>query len=398
MRKLIPTVLIALLTGAGLTMSAQNAQEDGNYTMDVQFRNIPDSVQFTLRTDGDSVVYRQKVRTKDNRLHFSLNITEDYPVALYITGKNPKDKNDGFYIPFYGGKGIHHRITSTADGFSNNELTFDGATWDADWMERQRHTNEYRELQSNIHREQEKHTVIVDSVKRIAMVKDPDIHRELSAKMMAAQTEYFDSVNRWVLAHPESPNALKWTKNVYTRIDRDSLVKFAEKVPLNMREMPEYKLLQTIIGSRKIEIGSLLDDYDLVGEDYDGTAVRLSQFTTPYILVDFNSLGCGPCRSAAREDFPWLLETYGDRLTVVSYSVDEERKQMEMAHEKDKTVWPTIWNGSGPSGEDCIKYSVTGYPRFFLFGPDRRLIAQRSGWGPHIFRLWIEEFIVPKGE
>lgn len=385
-------VIISLLFTAVIGVSSVSA-EDGNYTLDVQFNNIPDSVQFTLRTDGDSVIYRQKVRTLDNMLHFSLNISEDYPVPLYLTGKNPNDKKDSFFVSFYGGKGIHHRVTSAGVGFSDREVTFDGAPWDDVKNEMERsyadYYNRFKELSAKI----DATTVLTDSVNKRSTVVDYVEYARLSNERRKAQDEHFAARDAMILANPQSPDAIHNTSFLYNSVKREQLVDFAEKVPQGLRGMPEYATLMKFIDMPKIKFMSKLENFDLVGEDFDGAPVRLSQFTTPFILVEFNSFGCGACRSAAKEEIPQILKEHGDRITFVSYSTDEDREMMAKTHEKDNGTWPTIWNGSGSKGDDCIKYKVNSYPSFFLFGPERTLLTKWTGWGPGSIAKCLELFL-----
>lgn len=112
----------------GVMLSA--SAEETNYTLDVQFANVPDSVIFTLGSDDDVCHYRQKLPVIGNAIHYSLDIKEDQPVPLYVIGKNPTSKNDRFYFSFYGGKGEHQTIVSRANGFSTDSVTISGAPWD----------------------------------------------------------------------------------------------------------------------------------------------------------------------------------------------------------------------------------------------------------------------------
>ena len=106
-----------------------SASDTTNYTLDVQFKNIPDSVRFTLGSDDDT--YKQKVSTSGNHLHFALDISENYPVRFYLIGKNPADpKNDRFLIHFYGMKGLDQIIVSNANGFSTDSIVYSGTPWD----------------------------------------------------------------------------------------------------------------------------------------------------------------------------------------------------------------------------------------------------------------------------
>lgn len=379
----LSAIISCALCAMGL-LSTSMPTSARTYTLDVQFKNIPDSVRFTLGSNDDK--YKQKVYTSDNRLHFDLDITEDHPVKFYLIGKNPdQPKTDRFFISFYAGKGINHRVTSYLDGFSTDSVTFAGAPWDAarnSWTKfYQTNTkckNHYSELREELFMscpKTEDGGVKLDSA-TYAKAKS------LMAEIMRLQDEFSNGSKDFIMSHPDSPDALDLLGWRYPDFTQSELQEIASNVPANLKKSPENLRLEKLISITQIAPGAKLSDYDIEGENVDGSPIKLSQFTTPYILVDFNSLGCGACRAAAKHELPGFLEKYGDRVTFVSYSTDEDRKSMLKTHELDKATWPTIWDGKGRSGDTSLKYGVVGYPTFFLFGPDRTLIDKWTGWGP----------------
>ncbi|MDE6091141.1 MAG: TlpA family protein disulfide reductase [Duncaniella sp.] len=364
-----------------------SASDTTNYTLDVQFKNIPDSVRFTLGSDDDA--YKQKVSTSGNRLHFALDISENYPVRFYLIGKNPADpKNDRFLIHFYGMKGLDQIIVSNANGFSTDSIVYSGTPWDKAKMKWERYRDQNNREKTRIREESDrlsKNYLIEGSESRVKFDSIGKIRFDsLSNIIFKLQDDYFATQHDHILANPNSPDALSDLKWRYKYFTDDEIGTILPKIPEYMKGSPEEAYVNKIHSTKRIKMGDKLDNFDIVGENVDGTPIRLSQFTTPYIIVDFNSLGCGACRGAAKKELPGFVEKYGDTVTVVSYSTDESRKDMERTHEIDKATWPTIWDGSGPDGETCLKYGVTGYPTFFIFGPDRTLIDAWSGWGPNI--------------
>ncbi|MCM1076324.1 MAG: TlpA family protein disulfide reductase [Bacteroides sp.] len=367
------------------TASLLQAHASDSYTLDVEFKNIPDSVKFTLGSDNDDK-YKQKVSTSGNRLHFDLDITEDYPVRLYLIGKNPADQKDRFYVLFYGAKGINHKITSHLDGFSADSISYAGAPWDGQKMQIQNFQRVNHRLTSEISGRRHKlfdsasngnrdEPITLDSVSRIEA-------EALWKQIDRLQNEYKDYTDKFIIDNPDSPDALSFIGWRYPNLSRSDLESFAARVPANLKESPEYSVLRKILDLKIISLGDKLSDYELTGENVEGTPVNISQFTSPYIIVEFSSLGCGACRMAAKKELPDFLKKHADKVTFVSFSVDEDRKSMEKAHRLDNATWQTIWDGKGASGETCLKYGVTGYPSFFVFGPGRTLLHTWSGWGP----------------
>lgn len=377
-------ILFTLVLSTAIQLSAADTS---NYNLDVQFKNIPDSVCFTLGSDDDA--YKQKVFTSGNSLHFALDISENYPLSFYLIGKNPSDpKNDRFLIHFYGMKGLSQTIVSNSDGFATDSIVYSGTPWDEAKMNWERYRAQNNREKKRIRKETEQlgkkyliegseNMVKFDSIGKIR-------HDSLYKILFKLQDDFFATQHDHILANPNSPEALSDLKWRYQNFTDDEIKNILLQIPDYMKGSPEEAYVKKIHSTKRIKLGDKLDNYDITGENVDGTPVRLSQFTTPYIIVDFNSLGCGACRGAAKKELPGFVEKYGDKVTFVSYSTDESRKDMERTHEIDKATWPTIWDGSGPGGDTCLKYGVTGYPTFFIFGPDRTLIETWSGWGQDI--------------
>lgn len=387
--------LSALMAGALMCVPfLSGASGPANYTLDVKMKNVPDSVIFTLGSDDDPK-YKQKVPVVGDSLHFELNIQEDFPIEFYLTARNPQNKEDRFITSFYGGRNISQKLNNVADGFAvAPKIT--GAPWDeatAEWGRIHRdYSDTMKALMDERARLMPQGQPGGDGVVRPDSVTGRKMS-EIGKKMQARNKEFDETMKQWIMSHPDVPEAVSLMSWRYARFSREELEAFGARVPAAMMEMPVGKVLKQRLDTRIIAVGDNLDDYDLVGVDADSVAIRLSQFTTPYILVDFNSLGCGACRMAAKQEIPKIIEEYAGELTFVSYSVDEERKRMLRAHELDKATWPSIWNGSGAQGMDCIKYGVTGYPTFFLFGPDRMLIETFTGWGPEYVSKKIKPHI-----
>ena len=377
----LSVIISCALCAMGL-LSAPMPASAQTYTLDVQFKNIPDSVRFTLGSHDDK--YKQKVYTSDNRLHFDIDITEDYPVRFYLTGKNPdQPKTDHFFINFYAGKGINHRVTSYLDGFSTDSVTFAGAPWDAAHNQWTKFHNTNTKCKNHYSKLQQKLLSSCPKTEDGNIDMDSATYAKVHfsrTEIMRLQDEYFNECKNFIRSHPDSPDALGLINSeLFTQSE---LQEIASNVPANLKKSPENLHLEKLISITQIAPGAKLLDYDIEGENADGSPIKLSQFTTPYILVEFNSLGCSACRAAARNELPGFVEKYGDRVTFVSYSTENDRKSMLKTHELDKATWPTIWDGKGHSGDTSLKYGVVSYPTFFLFGPDRTLIDQWLGWGP----------------
>ncbi len=63
--------------------------------------------------------------------------------------------------------------------------------------------------------------------------------------------------------------------------------------------------------------------------DTEGRLAEVTDFPGKWVLVDFWFQGCAPCLAEMRQ-FPRLLEKYGDRLVILSVSIDPESRTREL--------------------------------------------------------------------
>lgn len=79
---------------------------------------------------------------------------------------------------------------------------------------------------------------------------------------------------------------------------------------------------------------------DLLLETTDGQPVHLKNVVIPgkYNFIDFWASWCGPCR-AAIPSVKQLYKKLGDKLNIISISVDKKRQDWEKAMEEEKMSW-----------------------------------------------------------
>ncbi len=79
---------------------------------------------------------------------------------------------------------------------------------------------------------------------------------------------------------------------------------------------------------------------DLLLETTDGQPVHLKNVVIPgkYNFIDFWASWCGPCR-AAIPSVKQLQQKLGDKLNIISISVDKKRQDWERAMEVEKMTW-----------------------------------------------------------
>lgn len=115
------------------------------------------------------------------------------------------------------------------------------------------------------------------------------------------------------------------------------------------------------------------DLYDLEGKKH-----RLEEFKGKPVLLDFWSRGCGPCVSAMPE-MKQLQELYGDRLQLVSISLDDATGWRQAIAEHGMT-WYNLRDPKGLAGL-CTRYGGRGIPRYVFISAQGKVVEMWSGYG-----------------
>ena len=139
----------------------------------------------------------------------------------------------------------------------------------------------------------------------------------------------------------------------------------------------------------KIKAGDVMTDGTLY--DPDGNEHHLAEFKGQYILLDFWSQTCGPCRRAIPE-LEEVARTYAGRLTVVCISTDPKEvwKQCLQIKGMKGIQWNELRNDGGGLQAD---YGVQGLPHYVLIAPDGKVKHIWAGYWKGVIRTILETHI-----
>ena len=133
---------------------------------------------------------------------------------------------------------------------------------------------------------------------------------------------------------------------------------------------------------RRIATGT--DIIDFTAETLEGDSVQLADVRaeSEIVLVEFWASWCGPCRT----EIPHMKQAYEEHqpngFEIVSFTIDNEREDWELASEEEDIPWLNL--GMGEEAEAPTAYSVTGVPKNYLVDSNTGEILATDLRGHHL--------------
>ena len=167
-----------------------------------------------------------------------------------------------------------------------------------------------------------------------------------------------------------------WSKEAEGHPYRKELLAIYELWPQPRKESPLGKFFQRkFFLPGMVWTGDEMADADLL--DTLGRVHRLADYKGKYLLLDFWSIGCDPCRRAQPE-MKRLGEVYRDVLTVIGITQDGEPSWKKYSAEQGigGVNLRDPKRGAGLSG----RYSVERIPHYVLISPEGKVITSWTGY------------------
>ena len=226
----------------------------------------------------------------------------------------------------------------------------------------------------------------------------------LSADRQKAEAFYNDFVERYIKfnldaakKNPDNEVAVQVLMNLRGLIDDEQASAIISKMSAEMLEREDVAALKKGLDARiataegkpfvDFTVNTVVGQTRSVPPQPKYAEVKLSDYVGKgkYILLDFWSPWCGPCR----REMPNIKAVYdkykGDKFDVVSIAV-WEREPVDVTIETAAKLgmdWNQINNGGREPAE---LYGVEGIPHLILFGPDGTIL-KRGFHGAEIDRI-----------
>ena len=170
---------------------------------------------------------------------------------------------------------------------------------------------------------------------------------------------------------------------------RKKVIELYGKMSEEDKKMPRGQLIAvSLFPPDIVEVGNDMADADLL--DINGNTKHLSDYLGKYMLLDFWSIGCGPC-IAALPEMKEISETYRDKLTIISISLDSDAIWKEALKTHDMP-WINIRDPKSTGGLGA-NYGVRTIPNYIMISPEGKVVDKWAGYGTGSLKRKVEENI-----
>lgn len=179
----------------------------------------------------------------------------------------------------------------------------------------------------------------------------------------------------YVKAHPQSLIAANMLDIYATTWGKDITASLYQNLSPGMKNTKYGQHISNYISlNRNVNVGDKYVDFEL--PDTGGKPVKLSDIKSKYILLEFWSSLCGPCR----ESNPDLIKTYNTYkekgFTILGVSLDENKERWVKAIKDDHLPWPNISDLKGDQNRAGLIYGISAVPSNFLIDENGTIIAK----------------------
>ena len=159
---------------------------------------------------------------------------------------------------------------------------------------------------------------------------------------------------------------------------QERMEKAWQKIPERLKKEPEGikagKELSVAGKNIGLKEGDSLPGYTFTGED--GKPVSTTEFRGKYLLLDFWTSWCGPCR-AEHFNMKKVFEKYSNRnFVILQVSLDTQKEKWLKALKEDNLPWRNLLSTNGWDKNLEKVFSFNSVPSSYLAGPDGKIIAR----------------------
>ena len=402
-------VSIAFVMGSFLLLSATSKHQEpkpcqvpeGEFVIYGELQNVPDgSVLELLRSEGNLMPRITSDTVMDGKFVFRDTITDSQAHKLRLTARSKGFPNtflniwvkSGAYVKIIGNDCLHSLWHVESDVSEQHDENLFSEVALAERKQMLTYVTEWNDVYSTgLQQGLDKPTLRkVDSLLKLFLpLVDSIALHELNYMKEAPVTAV------WLDRYATYVTFLQWNKSFG---HEDLIRSLYDRMSDADRATEEGQLITAYLNLPEVvNVGDQMVDGDLY--DMKGNLHHLSEFKGKYIMLDFWSLGCGPCL----QSFPELKEvseTYKDSLEIVSISMDTKESWSDFVERKGLTG--NQWNelAKGTTGLAAV-YQVKAIPRYVMITPEGIIVGMWSGYGPGSIKEKVQSWLqsdTPKAE
>ncbi len=128
---------------------------------------------------------------------------------------------------------------------------------------------------------------------------------------------------------------------------------------------------------KRLSVGNVAPRFSQM--DTSGKKVYLSNFTGKYVLIEFWSVYCGPCRLENKNLVRVFNKYQNENFSIVSISLDKKIDRqvwLETIRNDGIDLWTQVSDMKGWNNKAAKLYAVNAIPQNFLIDPAGKIIAK----------------------
>jgi peroxiredoxin len=358
---------LKFLLAALVTVAAASCQQKGETAIEVNLTDIPENCRIDVsRVEGrgGQTIYIDSSKTTERKFTLKCDsITDNTSFTIFIQ----KITDKGQALAYTG-------TILVADGYTT-KVSGKGiypSTWTID----SKHPK-----QAFLNKLDEGCKDLKKQIDEIRLASDTVSSRESRMKLYDLQDEIYDKISEKQFALMETlPIDEYWLEELgrysgtinYEGKD----YKYYDKVEALYNKMPdEYKnskigkALNLALYAKAPAVGDQINDYDLY--DINGKVHHLADYKGKWLLLDFSSYFCGPCRMFDASVKYFYERGIGKNFEIITITADTEGQFAQMVAE-EKPNHPLLNDRDGTAGLFALN-KIAGTPTFHLVNPDGKI-------------------------
>lgn len=225
------------------------------------------------------------------------------------------------------------------------------------------------------------------------LFSDDDDKKRLIKIFNEAQTSSHDIYIEFGKRHPNSFLGIDIIYRNRQRIGKDTIKTLLSQLNEELKLTAKAQSLMIFVSDELAEKGNHFIDFD--AKTLDGASFKLSSLKGHYIMLDFWSAGCGPCRIQNRK-VSKEYDRIKDKISIVSFSVDKNKADWLQASRADNILWTNVSDLKGENGKIKTQYNVQAMPTSFLINKEGIIADIFIGYDDENFLNRLEKLVEEK--